>query len=157
MNEAVKYLVGGRMDFSSFRNSGCQAKSPMKTIDEIKVVRLNSNNSTSSANSALGIYRQLTTHGITHTIEVFICINELTHNIANMLILLLCIFHDWQDSSDLIIITITARSFMYKMVRNIVGVLVEIGTGRLAPSAIKDIIDGKSRKDQRFAPAPPQG
>lgn len=37
MQRASKYLLG-RHDFSSFRASECQAKSPMKTLDKIEII-----------------------------------------------------------------------------------------------------------------------
>ena len=39
MIEASKYLLG-KHDFSTFRSSICQAKSPIKTLDEIKIDRI---------------------------------------------------------------------------------------------------------------------
>jgi tRNA pseudouridine38-40 synthase len=39
MIEASKYLVG-KHDFTTFRSSKCQAKSPIKTLDEIKIDRI---------------------------------------------------------------------------------------------------------------------
>jgi len=36
MQEATKYLIG-KHDFSSFRSSECQGKSPIKTLDEIRI------------------------------------------------------------------------------------------------------------------------
>ena len=38
MQRASKYLLG-RHDFSSFRASECQAKSPMKTVDKIEIIK----------------------------------------------------------------------------------------------------------------------
>jgi tRNA pseudouridine38-40 synthase len=38
MNEAAQQLVG-RHDFTTFRAAGCQAKSPVKTLDRLEVVR----------------------------------------------------------------------------------------------------------------------
>lgn len=40
MNEAAQLLIG-KHDFSTFRASECQAKSPVKTIDFIKIIRQN--------------------------------------------------------------------------------------------------------------------
>ena len=37
MREGAKYLLGNH-DFSSFRGAGCQAKSPIKTLDKIDIV-----------------------------------------------------------------------------------------------------------------------
>lgn len=42
MQEACKVLVGHH-DFSSFRAAGCQAKSPMRTLDELDVSEVVSN------------------------------------------------------------------------------------------------------------------
>ena len=41
MIEASKYLLG-KHDFTTFRSSICQAKSPIKTLDEIKIDRIKS-------------------------------------------------------------------------------------------------------------------
>ena len=38
MHEAAQHLVG-RHDFTSFRAAGCQAKSPVKTLDRLAVSR----------------------------------------------------------------------------------------------------------------------
>ena len=39
MLEASKYLLG-KHDFTTFRSSMCQAKSPIKTLDELKIVHI---------------------------------------------------------------------------------------------------------------------
>lgn len=48
------------------------------------------------------------------------------------------------------------NSFLYKMVRNIVGMLLEIGYGRREPDDINKIFSSKDRK-LAPPPAPPQG
>ncbi len=40
MQKAAQYLIG-QHDFSSFRDSQCQAKSPIRTIDQVKIERKN--------------------------------------------------------------------------------------------------------------------
>ncbi len=50
--------------------------------------------------------------------------------------------------SDLIIIKIQASGFLYKMVRNIVGTLLEVGKGKISPGEIKKIL---YKKDRKFA------
>ena len=35
--------------------------------------------------------------------------------------------------------------FLYKMVRNIVGTLLEVGKGKLSPDDVKDILESKDR------------
>ncbi len=71
MQKAADLLIG-KHDLSTFRASQCQAKSPVKTIDEILVIRSNEN----------------------------------------------------------ILIQVKARSFLYHQVRNIVGSLVYVGSGK---------------------------
>lgn len=48
-------------------------------------------------------------------------------------------------SNDVISIDIEANGFLYNMVRNIVGTLVEVGRGRFKPNRIKKIIENKDR------------
>ena len=52
-------------------------------------------------------------------------------------------------SSDcrFIIIDIEADGFLYNMVRNIVGTLIEVGRGRFVPSHVKTILSSKNRKN----------
>lgn len=45
-----------------------------------------------------------------------------------------------------IYIDVTANSFLYHMVRNIAGTLIEIGKGKLPPEALKKILLAKDRK-----------
>ena len=55
-----------------------------------------------------------------------------------------------------IITELTADSFLYRMVRNIMGTLVEVGRGRLSPDEVRDILEAKDRK-VAGPTAPPQG
>lgn len=47
---------------------------------------------------------------------------------------------------DIIIFSITANAFLYHMVRNIVGTIVDIGLKKIPPSELKVIINKKNRK-----------
>lgn len=61
---------------------------------------------------------------------------------------------DIRKKGDLITFEITANGFLYKMVRNIVGTLLAVGTGALPPGAVKEILKAKSRLAAReTAPA----
>lgn len=51
-----------------------------------------------------------------------------------------------KKKGDEIIFEIEADGFLYKMVRNIVGTLLEIGCGRLPPGSMKAILAQKDRK-----------
>ena len=86
MHQAAQYLVG-QHDFTTFRDTQCQAKSPTKTIDAITVIRE----------------------------------EEEIH------------FH------------FSARSFLHKQVRSMVGSLIEVGLGKQKPYAIKKMLDSKKR------------
>ena len=97
MQTAADLLVGEH-DFSCFRGSLCQAKSPIKTIEYIQI----------------------------------------------------------ESSSDELIISIKANAFLHHMVRNIVGVLVLIGEGKMPVEWAKQVLDSKDR-GQGGITSPPQG
>lgn len=86
MSEAAKYFVGEH-DFSSFRSSQCQANSPVRKIEYLKVNR----------------------QGVFTVIEV------------------------------------KANAFLHHMVRNIVGVLLDIGRGVQEPSWAQYLIETRDR------------
>ncbi len=46
---------------------------------------------------------------------------------------------------DLIYLVIEGDGFLYRMVRNIVGTLIEVGRGKLKPQEIKEILKAKNR------------
>jgi tRNA pseudouridine38-40 synthase len=55
-----------------------------------------------------------------------------------------------------VIISITANAFLHHMVRNIAGVLLRVGSGRLNPSQMQEILAAKNRK-AAFETASPAG
>jgi len=57
---------------------------------------------------------------------------------------------------DGVYIDVEGDGFLYNMVRNIVGTLVEAGLGRIEPAKIKDILEAKDRTAAGPI-APPQG
>ncbi|MHB0884618.1 MAG: tRNA pseudouridine(38-40) synthase TruA [Bacillota bacterium] len=58
--------------------------------------------------------------------------------------------------SELVVFTVTADGFLYKMVRNFVGTLLEVGLGRSEPDDVKRILESRNRA--KAAPtAPPRG
>ncbi len=61
---------------------------------------------------------------------------------------------DYQD--NIITIDVMGRSFLYNMVRNIVGTLVDVGRGRIAPEAIPAIFAARNRQHAGQG-APAQG
>jgi tRNA pseudouridine38-40 synthase len=51
---------------------------------------------------------------------------------------------------------ITANAFLYRMVRTIVGTLLEVGRGRLAVAEVKQILEARDLT-RSAAPAPAHG
>jgi tRNA pseudouridine38-40 synthase len=87
MQQAGQYLIGEH-DFSSFRSSQCESKTPIRHITSLTVKR----------------------------------------------------YH------DLMIIEVEANAFLHHMVRNIVGVLMEIGEGRRESDWMQEVLMAKDRK-----------
>lgn len=57
---------------------------------------------------------------------------------------------------DIVTLTLASSGFLKQMVRNIVGTLVEVGRGRMAPGAVADILAVRDRA--KAGPcAPPEG
>lgn len=52
-----------------------------------------------------------------------------------------------EKQGELIVFEIEGSGFLYNMVRIIVGTLIEVGRGKVPPSAISDIISGKNRNN----------
>jgi tRNA pseudouridine38-40 synthase len=86
MRQAAAHLAGEH-DFSAFRSSECQAKSPVRTLHELSLEQ----------------------HG------------------------------------ERIDIVFRANAFLHHMVRNIVGTLVYIGSGRQAPGWARELLDARDR------------
>jgi len=53
-------------------------------------------------------------------------------------------------ASEMLIFTITGDGFLYNMVRIIIGSLLHVGTGKIKPEAITDIINSGSRDRAKF-------
>ena len=59
-----------------------------------------------------------------------------------------------EKNKNIITFTITANAFLYHMVRNIVGMLVDVGLGKLKPKQVKMIIQKRDRSfSSKMAPA----
>lgn len=84
---AASACLLGAHDFSAFRAAECQAKSPVRTMHRIDIVR----------------------------------------------------------RGDLITISLTANAFLHHMVRNIVGGLIAVGTGKFSPAWMRETLESKDR------------
>ncbi|MFQ5653412.1 MAG: tRNA pseudouridine(38-40) synthase TruA [Planctomycetota bacterium] len=62
----------------------------------------------------------------------------------------------WDCTEEQVFFQVVGDGFLYRMVRNLVGTLVEVGRGRMEPAAIPEILLSRDRR--RAGPsAPPQG
>ena len=87
MRRGAAHLIGEH-DFSAFRSAECQAKTPVRTMTDLAIRRVN----------------------------------------------------------DYVIFDLRANAFLHHMVRNIVGVLVYVGSGRQPPEWVAEILRGRDRK-----------
>lgn len=97
MHQGAQYLLG-ELDFSSFRSSQCESKTPMRNLQKISVSRQN----------------------------------------------------------ELVIIEVQANAFLHHMVRNITGVLMQVGAGIRPPEWVLEVIAAKDRR-QAAETAPATG
>lgn len=61
-----------------------------------------------------------------------------------------------RETGELILIRITGSHFLWKMVRRMVGVLVEIGRGKLSEADLKIFLITNSKEPAKYT-APPSG
>ncbi|KAF5184171.1 tRNA pseudouridine synthase A [Thalictrum thalictroides] len=146
MQKACRVLVGHH-DFSSFRASGCQAKSPIRTLDELNVSEVASTpyfpsfferqNSTSLEQDPLNSS----------------CLSEnelsLKSSIPNPYLVSGSINSGGKGFGQLqshrcFVVTARARSFLYHQVRLLVGVLKCVGTGNLKTNDVERILNAKT-------------
>ncbi len=97
MAEAARDLVGEH-DFSAYRALGCQARSPVRTVHRLEVLR----------------------------------------------------------RGELVVLEVEANAFLHHMVRNMAGVLMEIGTGRRPVGWAREVLEGRDRTLGGVT-APPDG
>ncbi|HAA25777.1 MAG TPA: tRNA pseudouridine(38-40) synthase TruA [Ruminiclostridium sp.] len=76
------------------------------------------------------------------------------HNISNFTRTITV--SQWSRDGDYLVYTIRGNGFLYKMVRIIVGTMVEIGLGKRSPAAVPELLADKERKKSGIT-APPYG
>ena len=59
---------------------------------------------------------------------------------------------DLDETDESYVFTITGNGFLYNMVRIIVGTVLHVGVGKIAPDQILDIIESKDRNRAKFTP-----
>ncbi|KAI4375832.1 hypothetical protein MLD38_013653 [Melastoma candidum] len=134
MQKACNILVG-QHDFSSFRAAGCQANSPIRTLDEFNVTEM-----VPSPYFPSFIDRR----------EGNLGFDQVTGGINGSA----SFGFGMRKQHRCIVVTARARSFLYHQVRLLVGVLKAVGTGDLNCSEVARILEAKDvTKASRMAPA----
>ncbi|ERN20023.1 uncharacterized protein LOC18448433 isoform X1 [Amborella trichopoda] len=132
MGAACGVLVGHH-DFSSFRAAGCQAKSPVKTLDELHVSEV-----LPSPNFPTAFER---THN--NTIEETNASKRDAADEEDLNGSRKCRQFGQRRTHQCYVITARARSFLYHQVRLLVGVLKAVGSGVLTVADVKCILEAK--------------
>ncbi|XP_011655541.1 uncharacterized protein LOC101221274 isoform X2 [Cucumis sativus] len=135
MQEACKVLVGHH-DFSSFRAAGCQANSPIRTLDELNVCEVASTPyfpTSMERKQRQGKEESEIEVPCSETCEVGFGIRR---------------------RHRCFVVTARARSFLYHQVRLMVGVLKAVGSGDLTVGDVGRILEAKNVSSARpMAPA----
>ncbi|XP_059653582.1 uncharacterized protein LOC132300496 isoform X2 [Cornus florida] len=145
MQKACKVLVGHH-DFSSFRAASCEAKSPIRTLDELNVTEVVSTpyfpsfaerEQSSYAGGPFASYNKVKTDlprnsSISDQDKVDGSNGETTRGFGT------------RRRYRCYVVTVRARSFLYHQVRLLVGVLKSVGTGDLTIPDVERILNAKT-------------
>ncbi|XP_047176984.1 tRNA pseudouridine synthase A isoform X2 [Vigna umbellata] len=143
MQEACRVLVGCH-DFSSFRAAGCQAKSPIRTLDELSVTEVIESpyfpsvmdrERHNKVSSDLRGYPSNSGTDIAPSSSP--CIDKLTTSSED-------VGFGKRRRHRCLVVTARARSFLYHQVRLLVGVLKAVGSGNLTIPDVERILNAKS-------------
>ncbi|VFQ59024.1 unnamed protein product [Cuscuta campestris] len=129
MQQACRILAGHH-DFSSFRAAACQAKSPVRTLDELSVTEVVSSPyfpSTSERKPSGAVM-----NGLPDTLNSAIPNLEGRREFGI------------RRRHRCLVVTARARSFLYHQVRLLVGALKAVGTGDLTVPDVQRILDAKT-------------
>ncbi|XP_057978240.1 uncharacterized protein LOC131164798 isoform X2 [Malania oleifera] len=145
MQRACKVLVGCH-DFSSFRASGCQANSPIRTLDELHVSEVVSTPYFPSI-----MERQKDNYMVEDSL-LYDDKPENSEPVGSSITYLNGIGISKFGTNEFgirkrhrcYVITARARSFLYHQVRLLVGVLKSVGTGDLTISDVQRILDART-------------
>ncbi|KAM7251656.1 hypothetical protein ACFE04_023539 [Oxalis oulophora] len=121
MQEACKVLIGCH-DFSSFRASGCQAKSPIRTLDELHVSEVASSPYFPSIMERTQNNLNGEEHHVFGTNSAF----------------------GIKQGHRCFVVKARSRSFLYHQIRLLVGVLKSVGTGKITVSDVERILNAKT-------------
>ncbi|KMT07946.1 hypothetical protein BVRB_6g145110 [Beta vulgaris subsp. vulgaris] len=136
MQEACKVLVGLH-DFSSFRAAGCQANSPVRTLDELLV-----SDHASAPYFLSSIEREPTNFGAWDSSTC--ADNPDAPNVSEIDSNGFCQKFGMRRGHRCLVVKARARSFLYHQVRLLVGVLKCVGTGHLTVADVERILNAKT-------------
>ncbi|XP_047958854.1 tRNA pseudouridine synthase A [Salvia hispanica] len=139
-------VLAGHHDFSSFRAAGCQAKSPIRTLDELTVTEV-----ASSPYFPSVLDREQSSYGLASSVSVSKKLQDDSPSLAG-------ISDELVENSGAVavhkfgvrkrhrcfVVTARARSFLYHQVRLLVAVLKSVGTGDLTISDVEKILEAKN-------------
>ena len=159
MNAAAKLLVGTK-DFKSFAAAEDKREDTVRTIFRCDVYssceeRLTAENPSTSSGQAAESAEKKINHELTRTDKrannELVRIREnswqkspLSATPADSAVMKS--ERNMQNENDWVCVDVEGNSFLYNMVRNIVGTLVEIGVGRWKPEKTKEILEAKDRR-----------
>jgi len=153
MMRAAAHPLLGKHDFTSFRNSGCQAAHAIKTLDVLNIDERRWTASPLSKNAPFDFFRG-SSFGINAHVQGScgnLDKNKEQHEAAT----------DTAAYVQEILITVRAKSFLYNQVRNIVGFLMDVGENpeMNKVDAARRAVDVLEQKDRNYAPkkAPASG
>ncbi|MFQ6036825.1 MAG: tRNA pseudouridine synthase A, partial [Sedimentisphaerales bacterium] len=140
MAKAAKMLVG-KKDFKSFASAADQHESSVRTIFRCDVVssRVPLTSLGTGVREASCEKEKMDSCSPPARGQVYPCESRGRNDNTQYAI------RNTQYENDWIYVDVEGDSFLYNMVRNIVGTLVEVGIGRWKPEKIKEILEAKDR------------
>lgn len=132
MQEATKHLVG-KHDFASFQATGADRKSTVRDVRELVII-----------NEPTALAAGLSDHSCN-----VVKPNIIAHGSPGQ-------GGEPVGGGLYVSLEIEADGFLYNMVRNIVGTLIEVGRGKQSPAWVADVLAGADRT-KAGPTAPPQG
>jgi tRNA pseudouridine38-40 synthase len=163
MQRATRHLVGTR-DFSALRGSGCTSITSIKSLFQVDV-QPDDCNSFHDSPAVQEVAGQLNgASGIPQRYEAA----QASSFLHGFLPLPNCrarpefgSFQQYSQRAPLLAscsLVVRGNAFMYQMVRNMAGLLVQVGRGKIQPDAVPDVLAMQQRVKLNFVPcAPPQG
>lgn len=146
MQQACKILVG-RHDFSSFRAAACQAKSPIRTLDELNVTEVPSPLHFPSIQEREQ-FRHWGKDSSTDLIDLEPVLSPVSaisgQKKMDAPIVQPSGLFGMRPRHRCFVVTARARSFLYHQVRLLVGVLKSVGAGDITVTDVERILETKN-------------